>query len=53
MLIVIAIAALVAEIILRLHPLQDFRDIVNDVGRFLKTAFVNACHAVEAAVKDV
>ena len=53
MLVVIAIAALVAGVIYAYTHFKTFRDIVNDVGRFLKTAFVDACHAVEAAVKDV
>ena len=52
-LVVIGIAALVAGIIYAYTHFQTFRTIVNDVGNFLKTVFIDALHAVETAVTAV
>jgi len=52
-LIVAAIAALVAGIIYAYIHFKTFRDIVNDVGRAIKGAFLDALHAVEKAVDEV
>lgn len=51
--ITIAIIALVAIVILCYIHFKTFRDVVNDVGRALKTGFLTALHAVEKGVGDV
>jgi TP901 family phage tail tape measure protein len=52
-LVVLAIAALVAGIIYAYVHFRAFRDIVNDVGRAIRTGFLVALHAVERAVDEV
>jgi phage-related protein len=52
-LVVTAIAALVAAIIYAYIHFKVFRDVVNEIGRVLKTAFFDALHGVEKAVMDV
>jgi hypothetical protein len=50
-LITIAIIALVAIVVLCYIHFKTFRDVVNDVGRALRTGFLDALHAVETAAK--
>jgi hypothetical protein len=52
-LVVTAIAALVAGIIYAYTHFKGFRDVVNEVGRVLKTVFVDAVHVVMTVVKAV
>lgn len=52
-LIVVAIVALVAIIVICYIKFKSFRDIVNDVGRALKSGFLDALHTVEAAAGAV
>jgi hypothetical protein len=51
--IVAAIALLVAGIIYAYIHFKTFRDVVNDIGRVLRTGFFDALHAVEKAVSEV
>jgi hypothetical protein len=52
-LVALAVAGLVAGVVLAYIHFKAFRDIVNDVGRAIKAAFLDALHAVERAVSDV
>lgn len=52
-LVVTAILALVAGIIYAYTHFKTFRNIVDEVGRVLKTVFVDAVHVVETVVKAV
>jgi hypothetical protein len=52
-LVIAAIALLVGGIIYAYTHFKTFRDIVNDIGRALKTGFLFALHEVERGVKEV
>ena len=53
MLIVIAIGLLIGGFILAYTHIKVFRDAVNDVGRAIKGAFLDAFNWVKGAVTDV
>lgn len=52
-LLAIAIVAIIAVIVICYIKFKAFRDIVNDVGRAIKTGFLAAIHGIETAVKAV
>jgi len=51
LLIIIAIGALVAAVVLAYMKFKPFREIVNAIGREIKTIFLTAVHAVIAAFR--